>query len=184
MGWGVKDFLMELPGRYNYAESFFFSNQAVVQKLESRFAGKPREVFNKWDMEKDRSIMGAAAQALGYKGDDKNLKDHLGLLWDVDTVAFYGDPAWDARLAKRDLPVETALTETNGEWTLTIRASKDAKLSKPLAQFFPRRIKNPILLEGEAFAPVITDNFVMLPSNLEFTAGQTKTVRFREQLAK
>jgi len=184
MGWGVKDFLFELPGRHNHAEAFFFSNQAIVQKLETRFAGKPREVFNKWDMEKDRSIMGGAAQALGYKGDDKNLKDHLGLLWDVDTVAFYGDPAWDARLAPRSLPVETELTEKNGEWTFTVRASKDVKLGKPLAQLLPRRMKNPALLEGEAFAPVITDNFLMLPSNLEFTAGQTKTVRFREQPAK
>ena len=29
--------------------------------------------------------------------------------------------------------------------------------------------------------PVITDNFILLPQNLNFTAGQTHTIIFREQ---
>ena len=62
--------------------------------------------------------MGRLVAQLGYSKDEPELKDNLGLHWDRDTVAFYGDPAWEARLTPQPahftqkLSVEGAVTRS------------------------------------------------------------------------
>ena len=59
--------------------------------------------------------MSAAARAAGLKE-----QDGLGLLYDRDAVAFYGDPAWAVRLAPRPTAWEQNLSLTNGLWAFEI----------------------------------------------------------------
>jgi zinc protease len=86
MGWGTKDYFCS--GRYNLAEAFFLNNQALVRDLREKFPAQADIQFNIYD---HRAVQYLAAKY-------KLTKDSLGLLWDRDVVAFYGDPAWDARM--------------------------------------------------------------------------------------
>lgn len=182
-GWGTKDNLFDLPGRYTLSDAFFFANQNIVYQLESRFGDKKKFDFDKWDMERNPRLLDQYAQQLGYSGPDKNMKDHLGFLWDRDTVAFYGDPAWQARLAG-DPALTTDLQSVDGTFTLKIHATKDCKPGRPLAQLLPTRVKNIELVSGKEFEPLVTDNFIMLMKTPEFKAGQDASVVFKAQLVK
>jgi len=178
MGWGARDRLLNLPGRHDLAEAFYLANQDIVYRLHKEFPKAAEVKFDRFNIETDRRLMGACAAKLGYKQFDKRAKRHMGLLWDRDTVAFYGDPAYDARLAPRELPVTTELTDSGGTWTLTVRAKQACKLKKPLAMLLPKRIGPAKITEGKDLEPVITDNFIMLPGLTELKAGQTKKLIF------
>ena len=181
MGWGTRDYLLDLPGRYTLAEAFFFANQSIVYRLHERFAKKADVEFDRFNMERDRRLLGRHAARLGYRRLDKTAREHLGLLWDRDTVAFYGDPAWDARLAKRDLPLTSELTEQGGTYTFTVRVKQACKPQKPLAMLLPHRIADVHLTAGKEFQPLITDMFVMLMKSGPFGAAGTHRVVFQAE---
>ena len=82
-----------------------------------------------------------AAFRLGHKKDEPQAKDDLGLHWDRDTLAFYGDPAWDARLCPRDLPFDQKLIVDKDVYTFEICAAQDCKPGKPPAMLLPYRIR-------------------------------------------
>jgi hypothetical protein len=97
------------------------------------------------------------------------------LEYDRDTVAFYGDPAWEARMAPGPLWYDQTLTETNGTYTLTItpkhdRTSFDAvnkngsqRGGRPFVAYLPQRLKDAKVVSGQDLAPVITDDFILVP---------------------
>ena len=179
MGWGAKKRLLDLPGRYSVSDSFFFSNQEIVYRLHSEFPKAADVELERFNLETDRTLMGRTAARLGYQTWDKTAKTHIGLLWDRDTVALYGDPAWEARLAPRDLPLTTTLTEKKGKYTFTVRATADCKPDKPLAMFLPHRVGDIKLLSGSEHEPLITDTFLMLMKSGPFEAGKTYKVTFQ-----
>ena len=183
MGWGTRDNLFDLPGRSTLADAFYFSNQNIVYQLETRFPDKKKIDFDNFEMERNPRLMDEYAAKLGYTAPDKNIHDHIGLLWDRDTVAFYGDPAWQARLAG-DPALTTEITSAAGTYTLKIHANKACKPGRPLAQFLPQRVKNIELISGKEFEPIITDNFIMLMKTPELKEGQDVSVVFKAQLIK
>lgn len=177
-GWGVKDYFLGQPGRFTLAESFFLNNQALMQRLEAEFPGKQLDLEN-YNMETDPKLMDGYVKALGYAAWNETAKTHLGLLWDRDTVALYGDPAWDARLAPRELAWKQALTEKDGTFTFELTALKDAASGRPPAAFLPRRIAGLELLEGKELEPLITDTFILLPKLTRFEKDKTYKVVFK-----
>jgi len=179
MGWGTKDWLLELPGRHSVTEAFYFANQHVVLRLATDYPKTGGAQFDAWDLHKDRSLLRRMSAKLGYRGGEKSLREHLGLLWDRDTVALYGDPAWEARLARRDLPWTTELTESGGRYTLRITSRKEGRPRKPLAQILPHRIADAKLIKGKQFAPVITDNFILLAEPGPLEAGKVYDIVFK-----
>jgi len=179
MGWGTKDRLLELPGRHNLTEAFYFTNQELIRRLHRRFPGKADVDLERFDLERDRALLPRCLRTLGYRRFDKTARDHLGMLWDRDTVAFYGDPAWDARLAPRDLPIETHLAEKDGTYTFTIRAKRAWTPRKPLAALLPHRVADVSLEEGGELEPLITDDFLLLMKTPSFEAAGTRRVVFR-----
>jgi zinc protease len=93
-------------------------------------------------------------------------------------VAFYGDPAWEARLAPGPLNWKQSLTASGpDEWTLTITPLAGADSFKtinnngsqrggrPIVQFFPERFVSSRLqiISGSEFNPVLTDTFILVP---------------------
>jgi zinc protease len=170
-GWGMLDYYVEQPGRFNMAEAFFANQQALLHRLETEFPEVARENPE--------------------PGKTRGRGDAAGLLHDRDVLAFYGDPAWDARLAAGPLRWEQSLVEKDGKWTLTItpRAGADTfkpvnkngsqRGGRPIVALLPRRIGKVEIESGADLKPLITDDFVLVP----LPAGAVKEkyeVVFRE----
>ncbi len=169
-GWGVHDYFM--TGAHTYAESFFLNNQALVWQLESRFPKHARVDLDEFGIESDPNLLPALARKHGIRE-----KDALGLLWDRDTVAFYGDPAWEARLDRQgDAPFPLTLTEKDGVFTLEGAARADGSWGRPPALLLPRRVGKVELLEGVA---IVSDPFVLVPRTGAYKKGDLLRVRFR-----
>lgn len=169
-GWGVHDYFW--TGRWTYAESFFLNHQALLLRLESQFPASSEIGFERFDIERDDSILGAFAQKHGIQD-----RDLIGLLWDRDTVAFYGDPAWEVRLARQgEVPWTMSLEERDGEFTFTVACVGKGGWGRPVGMLLPRRLKKVEKLEGEG---VVTELFVMLSKTGEFAEGDIFRLRFR-----
>jgi len=183
MGWGTRDRLLDLPGRYTLAEAFFFTNQCIIYRLNKHHPESASVELDRFNMESDRRLLGRHAARLGYRKWNKAAKDHLGLLWDRDTVAFYGDPAWEARLKPRKLPLSTDLSHEGGTYKLTVRVRRACKPAKPLAMFLPHRVRDVKLLAGRQLDPLITDNFILLMRSGPFQGGTIHEVIFEARPA-
>ena len=119
------------------------------------------------------------------------VNDARGLLYDRDTVAFYGDPAWQARMAPAPRAWEQTLTEKDGVWTFEIKPARGEKTfapinqngsqrgGRPLVAFLPRRIKDATILEGASLNPVVTDNFILVPNPRDCDPAKPYRVVFR-----
>ncbi len=173
-GWGVLDLFVGRPGRYTLAEAFYVNTQALVHELEVRFPRAARVAFDRFDLEADPGLIGKLAAEHGIQD-----REELGLLWDRDTVAFYGDPAWEARLAPRPLAWRETVTETGGVYTFTVAADRDAEPKRPPMAFLPHRVKDVRILEGADLAPVVTDNFILLGKPAKFERGKSYKVVFK-----
>ena len=189
-GWGCLDYFVEQPGRYSFAEAYMANQHAMIHRLETCFPEVARERLGGPD---DAKQLGAkikgtpAAQALGLRR-----QDGLGLLFDRDAVVFYGDPAWDARLADGKLAYGQSLTQQDGVWTFEIEPKLGAKSFAPVNQngsqrgwrpmvaFLPQRlVGNVEILEGSDLGAVVTDDFVLLPNPRVVKEGKKYRVVFR-----
>ena len=102
-------------------------------------------------------------------------RDAKGLTFDRDVVAFYGDPAWQARMAPGKLQFDQTLTEADGVFTLTItprdgprsfapvNTNGSQRGGRPIVQFLPRRLTDVEIVAGNEWRPVVTDDFVLVP---------------------
>jgi len=181
-GWGVRDLFIGQPGRFTLAEAFYLNSQALIHQLETRFPKSARVDFDQFNLEADHHLIAKLAAKHGLLNEQRNGlrgKDEMGLLWDRDTVAFYGDPAWEARMAPRPLAWEQKLTEKDGVYTFELTASRDTGWSRPPMILLPHRIRDVEVIEGREFSPLITDNFLLLPSPAKFEKGSTYRVVFR-----
>lgn len=158
-GWGVLDYFVEQPGRYTYTEAFFANHHALIHRLKTEHPALLA-----------RNPAPGKPIAMNVPG---------GLLFDRDTVAFYGDPAWSARMATDDVapPVYAqTLTEKDGLFTFTITPKRGAKSFdpvntngaqrgfRPVVQWFPHRLTDIQLVSGKDLAPEIADDFLLVPN--------------------
>jgi hypothetical protein len=121
-------------------------------------------------------------------------QDAEGLLYDRDTLALYGDPAWQTRMAPGHLAWEQTLTEKDGEYRFEVRpldgdrsfqpinTNGSQRGGRPIVHFLPHRIdpRTVRILEGAELAPLVTDDFLLVscpgrldprrPSRLVFRA--------------
>jgi len=190
-GWGGLDYFVEQPGRYTFTEAFFANQLALEHRLTSAFPdlldatsdenGRPSQAITLTD----------AARAAKLTANDGR-----GLLFDRDVVAFYGDPAWSARMAPQDCAWDQQLTVKDGTYTLELKPRRGAETFKPvnlngsqrggrpIIAFLPTRVKAVRLRAGAEFKPVITDNFVLLPNPGECDPALAYRVVFTAQLAR
>jgi hypothetical protein len=172
-GWGCLDYFYEQPGRYSLAAAFAANNAALVHRLQQCFPELLRETLDLNHPSRPTVKLSPAATQAGLTA-----QDGYGLLYDRDAVAFYGDPALDARLAPGPLAWDQtlALGQEKNTWIFEIRprlgdrsfAAVDKNGSqrggRPFVEFFPRRLGRPRLLEGADLNPVITDSFILVPN--------------------
>lgn len=170
MGWGTLELFNDRAGRYTLAEAQFAVNQALVHELQTRFPSQANIDFAHYDHRK----MDELFTKNGLTDDQL-----IGLLWDRDVLAFYGDPAWKVVRPTVPLPWETTLRCDQGTYTLTVKTLAAGKWSdKPLVELLPQRIGPAVVQRGEECMPVITDDFILLPLRGAFESGKTYELVF------
>jgi zinc protease len=139
-GWGIADYFIGQGGsRFNFTEAYFANQIALNWRLIEAASG----------------------------GESK--KDLAGLKFDQNAVAFYGDPAWDARVQKtpetwkQELNIEGINETKTVSLTLTAIDENSWQHERPALQFLPIRLKEQKITQGENFNPTITDNFILVP---------------------
>jgi len=190
-GWGLLDYFLEQPGRFTLAEAFFANQQALLHRLETYFPGIGAEADpNKLP---NNRALSPQARAAGLTWNDAR-----GLLYDRDQVAFYGDPAWSARMAPGRLSWEQSLSEEQGEYRLEIRPLQGERTfapintngsqrgGRPIVQLLPHRIRaqSVQIVAGADLDPLVADNFVLVPLPRTWDAQRPYRIVFRAERKK
>lgn len=184
-GWGCLDYFVEQPGRYTFAEAYHANQRALQHRLATGF---PKTVAMDVEPGKRAQVsetVSTAGAALGLKSSDAT-----GLLFDREVTTFYGDPKWEAKMAEGTLRWKQTLEEKDGVYTFTVtplageksfdtvNANGSQRGGRPLIQFFKSRLKNIKLIEGADFAPVIADDFLLVPKPATGDPNRPYRVRF------
>jgi len=186
-GWGCLDYFVEQPGRFTLAEAFYVNHQALIHRLETYFP----ELVGRQSAAPPSGRAPVAgispqAQAAGLSAHDAR-----GLLFDRDVVAFYGDPAWEARMAEGPVAWEQTLQEKDGVYRFEITPKRGEKTfqpintngsqrgGRPIVQLLPHRVEAAEILEGKDLSPRVTDNFLLVPNPGECDLKRSYRVVFR-----
>jgi len=183
-GWGCLDYFVEQPGRFTLAEAFYANHQALIHRLETYFPGLA---------EKADSGEGRMSLELSPRAREAGLSSHdaRGLLFDRDVVAFYGDPAWQARMAEGPLAWEQSLEESDGIYRFEITPKRGEKTfepintngsqrgGRPIVALLPHRVDDVKIIEGEDLDPLVTDNFLLVPNPGQCNPERSYRVVFR-----
>jgi zinc protease len=176
MGWGTRDLFESRRDRYTLAQACYFVNQTLVHKLETEHPRIARLSFETFERDQIKS------QAAKLKLKDR---DEVGLLWDRDVVAFYGDPAWEVRRPAMQIGWDVRLQEADGAFTLTIEPNRDGRWDKyPIMLFWPERLERITLRQGAEHKPVLTDNFVLVPVAGDYRNGESIQIVFEARRKK
>jgi len=169
-GWGCLDYFLEQPGRYSFAEAVFANHQALLHRLYTHFPEANEATAT------DATLApNAAGQRAGLTSQDAR-----GLVFDRDVLAFYGDPAWQARMAPAPLPFEQSLTYVRDgdapvRYTFIIAPNQGAgsfqtvndngsqRGGRPFFARLPIRIDAVEILAGNEYQPIVTENFILVP---------------------
>lgn len=190
-GWGVLDYFIEQPGRYTYTEAFHVNQHALIHRLHTYFPEVAKQNVEVGKMFRGQCEITPEGKAFGI-----GINDGRGLLFDRDVVAFYGDPKWEARLAPAKKSYKQSLTREGNTYTFTITPNLGEKSFhpvntngaqrgwRPIVQLLPQRIKNIKITTGQAFKPVITDDFILVPNPRECDPNQPITITFTAEPVK
>lgn len=183
-GWGVLDYFVEQPGRYSLTEAFHANQHALIHRLETYFDEVVSVDVKSGGRTPDVNPNNSG-ESLGLTNIDSR-----GLLWDRDTVAFYGDPAWDARMAPMAKAYGQKLTVEGGLYTLEIIPQRGKESFKPvnvngaqrgwrpIVELLDHRIDEIKIIEGEDLNPVIVDDFILIPNPKTVDLSRDYRIRF------
>ncbi len=189
-GWGVLDYFVEQPGRYSLTEAFHANHHALIHRINRYFPsldGIPLEAGS-------RSLPNVEPTTMGVK-DGLTAFDSRGLLWDRDVVAFYGDPGWEARMSEQPRAYEQTLRHEQNLYTFQVRPLRGTESfepintngsqrgGRPIIEFLPNRLKNVEILSGHDLNPVVTDDFILIPTQQMKRSDKVFTVSFQAELA-
>ncbi|MDC0274369.1 hypothetical protein OAK91_06525 [Planctomycetaceae bacterium] len=183
-GWGVLDYFVEQPGRYSLSEAFHVNQHALIHRLETNFDPTEQVV----DARSNRSVQ-LTPNAAGLKS-GLTVNDGRGLMWDRDTVAFYGDPAWEARMSPQTKAYDQSLVKAKNTYTFTITPNRGVDSFKPIntngaqrgwrpiIHLLPHRVRDVQVIEGQESNPVITDDFILISNPRKCDPAKTYRVVF------
>ena len=186
-GWGTQGLFVDTAGLCTANEAFHFTNTAIVETIRG-YAIPDMMTFRLTDLKKvnfpitpglaawQKERLAAGADA---KEAQKQLQTRIGNLHDRDVVAFYGDPALDARIADgrwRALPPTLA---DDGALVLAAEARTGAREGAVWFRLPGSWAYDPATLEASPALgkPDLTlDNMIRFPA-AKPRAGETYTVR-------
>lgn len=184
-GWGVLDYFVEQPGRYTLTEAFHANQHALIHRLDTYFDGIVASEVQPGSQRIRIVPPNKRGQELGLSSSDSR-----GLLWDRDTVAFYGDPAWKATMAEMPNAYDQQLTINGNVYTLEIQPKRGVDSFRPvntngaqrgwrpIVELLNHRIKDVKILEGDDLNPVVADDFILVPNPREVDLDRTYRIRF------
>ena len=123
-GWTAQGMLTDYPGYYSFNESFHFANAWIVENLVKRNLNHltlDTSDYSTFELKAAQTLRG-----IRFRNSEEQ-KEALGLLYDRDVVAFYGDPALRAAIDPKPgqtLKLERS-TGADGVLTLKLTALKD-----------------------------------------------------------
>ncbi|MHC4880193.1 MAG: hypothetical protein ACYTGL_27400 [Planctomycetota bacterium] len=170
-GWGVLDYFVEQPGRYTLTEAFHANHHALIHRLDTNYS----DIVTTAVVPGSRNIPTAQPNDTGREL-GLTAFDSRGLLWDRDTVAFYGDPAWTARMEPRPTAYDQELTVSGNTYTLTITPQRGKESFspvntngaqrgwRPIVELLDHRIRDVRIVAGDDLKPVVTDDFILVPN--------------------
>jgi hypothetical protein len=186
-GWGCLDYFLEQPGRYTFNEAVFANFVALLYRLETYFPELTRV-----ELDANGRATSSIQETPQARADGLSVNDARGLLYDRDTVAFYGDPAWNARMANGPLAWNQTLSEKDGLFTFEIKPNRGQRSFepinkngsqrgyRPIIEFLPRRLRGARILEGAEWKPLVADDFVLMPHPRADDPQRTYRIVFRE----
>ena len=184
-GWGVLDYFVEQPGRYTFAEAFHANHHALIHRLDTYFdevTGKPIKSGAK---RISQTLPNQAGRSLGLTPADSR-----GLLWDRDTVAFYGDPAWIARMESKQKAFDQHLTINGNLYRFEvtpqlgkrsfepINTNGSQRGWRPIIELLDHRIERIEIVSGQDLMPVVSDDFVLIPNPRVADPSRSYVVEF------
>jgi hypothetical protein len=146
-GWGILDYLVEMPGRYTFAEAFLASQLALddlLQKQPSR------------GLQFDRTVV-------AFYGDP---------LWEARMASV--PSGYEQTLTKTKEGYTLTVTPLRGENSFKLLSYNGSQRgNRPIIAFLPERLKNPRVAEGSELNPVVTSRFILLPLPTEMKESYT-----------
>lgn len=200
-GWGGLKYLITNPGRYSVPEAFYMNQQDMMAQMAEWNDSLAVARFD-YDTNYFKALTPILADmAAPDMLSEDEMFFWLGFWHDRDVLAYYGDPKWNVRM--QEVPGETDFTVTsrilrvnpskNGgasrKCVVTVETSPDFSLRRmqgdgfkeehvldlPFSYFFPSRLDNPRLPEGEDRHIVVDENFLLM-YDPAFEPGQTYTI--------
>ena len=185
-GWGGLKYLITNPGRYSVPESFYMNQQDMMAHMQEW-----SDSLTVLPFDYDTNYFKTLTPVLERLAEDRGLTEDEAFFWlgfwhDRDVLAYYGDPKWNVRM--QEVQGESDFTVTSEFERLTVETSPDFSLRRmqgdgfkeehvldlPFSYFFPQRLSNPVLPEGETRHIVLDENFLLL-YDPAFEPGQTYT---------
>ncbi len=191
MGWGLLDYFVEQPGRYTLTEAFRANATALIDRLQRYFPDLPDASIDAAGRTSAPIRLSDAARQAGLTANDGP-----GLLFDRDVVAFYGDPAWEARMADRPKAWDQTLEVRGNTYTFEIKPGRGERTfepinkngvqrgGRPIIAFLPHRVKAVQILEGADLHPVVADDFLLVPNPRTCDPNRRYRVVFRASTPK
>lgn len=183
-GWGTLSLFFSNHDASSLAEAWYLNNQFILDETITRYPKLMSVDFNGegiQNMQNDPSFAKGISDA-GYGTG----KDQMGLIHDRDTVAFYGDPAWVARLDESHAKSPWNITwnePSDAARGFTITANTDSK--GRVGIWFPNRIKAKaatVTFGGKTVPAetlgVLTNDFLIL-RDLELKKGEQAVVEMK-----
>ncbi len=180
-GWTAQGMLTDYPGYYSFNESFHFTNAWIVENLVKHDWN--RITLNTADYDTFQRTAGNSLRGLRFKDADEQ-REALGLLYDRDVVAFYGDPAMCAAIDPKPgqtLKLERS-TDADGVLTLKLTALKDDQW-KEQGVYLPygRVFANPEVVSKSFDADVLASSlFACAKLKGPFKKGTVITVKVKD----
>ena len=165
MGWGIADLFIGQRDRYTLAQAFYFNNQALLYELHQKFPTKAAIDFSDYDPRK--------ISYLAWRHQIKS-RELMGLLWDRDIVAFYGDPAWPVRFPPNPPNWSYRWHQKRAKhFTLSITTLHKGNWGKrPTILPTPFRLGHIQNIRcNQPIKAVVVDNFVLLPLSGNYEPG-------------
>ena len=180
-GWTAQGMLTDYPGYYSFNESFHFTNAWIVENLVKRDLNHltlDTSDYNTFEIKAAQTLRG-----IRFRNSEEQ-REAIGLLYDRDIVAFYGDPAMRAAIDPkpgRTLKLERS-TDADGVLTLKLTALKDDQW-KEQGVYLPygRVFASPELVSKSFDADVITASpFACVKLKGPFRKGDVITLRIKD----
>ena len=179
-GWTAQGMLTDYPGYYSFNESFHFTNSWIVENLVKH--NWNHVTLNTSDYETFQRTAAASLRGLRFRNSEEQ-QEALGLLYDRDVVAFYGDPAMRAAIEPKTgqtLKLERSLKD--GVLTLKLTALKEDQW-KEQGVYLPYGfvMASPEIVSKSFDADVITSSiFACIKLKGKFQKGDVVTLSVKD----